>query len=753
MTCKTAQFFRTKHTLAVLAALTTSFSVYAQENNDEKRKNRDEDIEKVLITAERRSVSESDMPMSVIGFSGEALENKNITDMERLQAQVPNLVFTDNGNTKYINIRGVGISESAPNQTNGVAVHLDGAYVAREFVYGDAFFDLGSIEVLRGPQGTYSGQNASGGAIFINSKKPVLGETEGFAAAEKGSYNLTKYSGGLTFPLSDNLAMRISGNVESRDSFFTNHGPDPDTDASLVKDQPGNLDRSMGRYQLLYSPDDNLEMRLIYEESRNESDGVATKRFPEKGNTRLPETGVWDLNYDLDGHRSVRYNRTTFTTDWQFSEGVKLLTNFSYFDSTQDIRTDGDYGSYLTITDEPQTGRDFRIFDEYWTGEMTLVSTGEGPFQWTTGLSIIDYDQKNNLNLLRYNNESYPRTSLDLESHTRLFMYLHNVRKNKAVFGEVAYQFTPDVEVKFGLRYNRDEVGFAEDSYITPGAGSYNATSGRPFPQNQLFDFSALTGRVVANWHLSDDSMLYGTIGRGYKPGGTSPFGPDYDSEYVLNKEIGWKGGVFDDQTQLSVSVFHMDYDNFQRTFAPPDSPQESVTRNVDGSTIAGIEAQLSGIHADIRWDISMAFNKGEYGDLEYVLPAGAYDGENPATDLSLNLSGESIDFLPERSLSWGLEYLGWETESGVILPSLRMSYQSEFYTSFFHLDHQLTPSRTIWEANVAYESDSGWRADLYVQNLTDETYISRATGDTDGVGVYNLGAPRQVGVKVRYNF
>lgn len=710
-------------------------------------------IERIVVTAERRGISENEMPISIMAFSGEQLENKNITDMERLQNEVPNLVFTDNGNTKYLNIRGVGISESAPNQTAGVAVHLDGAYIAREYVYGDAFFDLASVEVLRGPQGTYSGQNASGGAIFINSRKPVIGETEGFVSAELGSFNLTKYSAGVSFPLSDHFAMRISGNVESRDSFYSNHGADPTSDPSLVKNQPGNLERSMGRFQLLYSPSDALEMRLIHEVSRNNSDGVATIAYPEKGSTQLPKDRVWDLNYDMNTDRKVVYDRTTANIDWQIHEDFKLQGNVSSFKSTQDMLSDNDYGSYLTITDATQEGRDFRIEDTYWTGELTLLSTLDGPFEWTSGISVIDYDQDNSLNLLRYNSDSMPGTSLDLENHTRLYLYLNNIRKNKAVFAEVGYQLTSDLQVKAGLRYNKDEVGFSPKSYLKPGAGSYNATSGFPFPQQDLFDFEAVTGRVLANWQMTDDSLLYATISRGYKPGGTSPFGPEYDSEYVLNKELGWKSSFLDRKLDASVTVFHMDYDNFQRTYSPPNNPQESITRNVDGSTIAGIEVQLVGMLGDLRWNTSFSINDGQYGDLAYVLPAGAYDGVNPSQALDLNLKGKAIDYLPEKSANLGLEYLGWEFGNGVLLPSIRANYQAEYFTSFYQLDSQVTPSRTIWDLNLAYEDNTGWRVDVYAQNITDKLYVGRAEGGTNGSAAYSLGAPRQIGVKMKYQF
>ncbi len=741
--------FKRSH-LAGLIALTLtgsslSLGAYAQETDADEK-----DLERVLITAERRSVSENEMPLSVIGFSGESLQNRNITDMDRLQTQVPNLQFNDNGNSKFINIRGVGLSEAAPNQTNGVAVHLDGAYVAREFVYGDAFFDLASIEVLRGPQGTYSGQNASGGAIFINSKRPELGVTEGFASAEKGNYDLTKFSAGVSCPVTDNLAMRIAANSERRDSFYSNHGPDPEDDAKLINNQPGNLNRSLSRFQLLYSPSADLEVRLIHENSNNFTDGVPTQNFPEYGNTKLPES-PWDLNYDMDTYRDVTYKRNTLTFDWQASDAFKVLGNFSIFDSVQNIQTDGDFESHLT-TDESQEGRNFHIVDNYWTGELSLVSTLDGPFEWTAGASYIDYRQENYLNLLRYNTEQFPGTSLDVENHTRLYMYLDNRRKNSAVFGEIGYSLTDDLNVKFGLRYNKDEVGFSPDSYLTPGAGSYNATSGFPLPQQDMFDFSAVTGRFVVNYMVTDDSMIYATVGRGYKPGGTSPMGPTYDEEEVLNKEIGWKG-TLTDGIDGSVAIFHMDYDAFQRTYSPTDNPADSITRNVDGTTIAGIEFQVKGITGDFMWDISGAYNDGQYGDLEFYMRPGAYDGVNPTQPEPINLKGRPVDFLSDRSMSAGIEYMGIMLDEAALLPSVRVSYQSEFYTSFYQLDYHLTPSRTLWEANLAYEHDSGWRADLYVQNLFDETYITQAGGAADGRGSFLLGAPRQAGVKIRYTF
>ncbi|MCP5145910.1 MAG: TonB-dependent receptor [Gammaproteobacteria bacterium] len=716
-------------------------------------------LEEIVITAERRDVSVQDIPLSVVALSGQTLDKRGVKTFEELQYQVPSVTFTDNGNTKYVNIRGIGVSESAPNQTVGVAVHLDGAYVAREFVFGDAFFDLESVEVLRGPQGTYSGQNAAGGAIFINSRKPVIGETEGFANVEFGNYGEKRLGAGVSFTLTETLAARISGEWERRDSFYENHGPELISDPDSIEDQPGNLDRSFGRFQLLFQPNDDFEARLIYEMSSVKTDGVPYKDFAAPGTNMLPATGVRELNYDLDGHRNVSYDRVTMTMDWAATDAFKVLGNISYLASHQHYLDDGDNNSVFT-TNAVQAGADYTIDDKYYTAELNLVSTLDGPFDWTVGASYLNYQQDNFLNFLRYNHPSFPGTGLDETIHTRLYFYLDNVRRNKAIFGEIGYQLTDAFQVKLGLRYNDDTVGFDDSSYSSGGpfpAGRpshYNAPSGAALPASDLLGFDAFTGRVFLKYETDDVGMFYGTVSRGYKPGGTTPFANEYESEKVTNFEAGWKGNLFDDMLSVSLSAYYMKYDNFQRTYRPdPDNPAASVTNNVDGSKVKGLELQLNGHFSDFLWDVSFAYNDGEYGDLLLVLPARAADGVNPTVPTPFNLKGEPIDYLPETAVNFGLSYDGWHINGGQLVPSVRVSYQDEYYTTFYHFDQNLIPSKTIVDLFLRYESERNWTAELYAKNVADKDYISRASAGDSGLGQYLMGNPRQYGVKVGYRF
>ena len=198
---------------SVLFMLT--FSAYAQNNSV---------IEEVIVTAEKRSESLQDISQSVTAISDSDVESKNIETFVDLSAIVPGLTVAKNeGYKTVISIRGVG------NETNqnaiaapSVAFHMDGIFIASPFSLQTDFIDIDRIEVLRGPQGTLFGQNSTGGAINVISKKPVIGESSGKADVTFGSYNLTKFRATQNYPINDNVATRLAVSITERDGFSEN---------------------------------------------------------------------------------------------------------------------------------------------------------------------------------------------------------------------------------------------------------------------------------------------------------------------------------------------------------------------------------------------------------------------------------------------------------------------------------------------------------------------------------------------------
>ena len=686
----------------------------------------------IVVTAERRAENVQDVPISIVALSGDTLRERGVDNLDDLTAEVPSLSFVDNGNTKYLNIRGVGVTESAPNQTVGVAVHLDGAYIAREFTFADAFFDLESIQVLRGPQGTYSGQNASGGAIFIESARPVLGAIAGYAQVTLGEYDRRAVEGAVSVPIGNNFAGRIALKAETRDSYYTNLGPTGQTMEVGSLPQPGDRRNIVGRAQVLWEPDPAVQLRVIHQFSNAESDGT-----PFQNDTAQSRANPYILNYNQTPYSQNRtkYNRTTATARWDPLDAFRVNAIVAY-QSTSHL-TGGDYDRTGVASAQGFTALD----DEYWTGEVNLVSMDDGPFEWTVGATFLDYVQEGDV---------YTERGDAIVTGLGRNFSVKPVRSNQSVFGEVGYQFTDQFQVKVGARYNHERNGF-ERFLIYPAGGITNAGPSAPFPSNdQYVKFNNMTGRVLVNYEPNPDHLFYATVSRGYKPGGITATAQEYDSEIVTNWEAGWKGTLADGLLQGGISAFFMDYDGFQATVQPdPQDPTSRRTNNVDNTRIKGVEANMSAFLGGFTGDVAVSYLDTGYGDFDDTIPPGAIGNAAP---IGINLEGRPLNFAPKFSLSGGLAYEALLGE-GSLTPSVRVSHTSEQWVTFFQLPYHRVDPRTIVDLRLTYEPNADWKIAAYATNIFDEIYVSNAQQVTDGVGAFMLGAPQEFGVTASITF
>ena len=688
----------------------------------------------IYVTAERRAENVQDVPISVVALSGDTLRDRGVDNLDDLTQQVPSLSFVDNGNTKYINIRGIGITESAPNQTVGVAVHLDGAYIAREFNFGDAFFDVQSVQVLRGPQGTYSGQNASGGAIFIESARPVMGAVEGYAQFTVGEFSRRDLEAAVSVPVSDNLAVRFAGRMESRNSFYTNLGPTGATQAVGNLPQPGDRSNYVGRAQLLWEPSADLNVRLIHQFSHVESDGT-----PRVEDTPANRANPFVLNYNVtpyDGN-ITEYHRTTGVVSWDPTDAFQVNVNLAYQKTGKHING-GDQDRTPVEASQGFTA----LADDYWTGEVNLLSMTDGPLEWTIGATFLDYQQDGDV---------YSERGAAIETGAGRNFFVDSIRQNQSVFGEVGYYLTETFQVKVGGRYNHDKTGFRQFLFY-PAGGLDNSGPEVSFPANGVTTtFEEFSGRVLLNWKPTPDHLIYGTVSRGYKPGGLTAVAQFYDSEVVTNWEAGWKGTLADGLLQGAVSVFWMDYDGFQGTVQPdPNDPTSRRTNNIDNTRIKGVEASLSANAGGFNSDVSMSYVDSSYGDFIDTIPPGALNGN--VDPIAVNVGGRQLNYAPELSVSAGASY-AIPVGDGYLTPSARVSYTSEQFVSFFQLPYQRMDARTLVDMRLTYAPNDDWRITAYVTNLFDKLYIANASQTNDGIGNYILGAPQEFGVTAAVTF
>ncbi len=716
---------------ALLASVAFHTSAYAQEAAQPAGDaSADAAGQEIVVTAERRNQDVQKTPISVVALTGDMLRERGVTDINSLQGAVPSVSFVDYGNVKFLNIRGVGISEGAPNQSVGVAVHWDGTYVAREFVFGDSFFDVASVEVLRGPQGTFTGQNASGGAIYINSVKPDFNGTSGFADVTLGNLGHKQIEAGVTTQLSDTIAVRLSGQLERKDSAFTNLGPTGVAGPVKYSNQPGNLRRFIGRAQLLFRPSDDLDLLLIHQYSNRETDGLPTQSFG------ASTVGNRTVAYDTDQAMNTSYNRTTAILNYTGIDAFKVRAMGTYQTTDQLSVRDNDFG-----TGPGGSTNKIIIHDRYYTGELDLISPDNQPLTWTAGATFLNYHQPG---------ITAPSVTAAAPFGKGLYIFTDSRRRNEAVFAEVGYKLTPRIEVKLGGRYSWDHVGF-DPSYIgfagpvPPGPGIL-LTPG-------IVNFSQFTGRAVVNWQVTDENFLYATVSKGYKPGGTTAKGANYGAETVINYEAGWKARLLDGAVTTSLSGFYMDYRDFQTTYNPDiTNPTNSITQNVNGTKVKGVEGQIGvntgGFHADASFSVLDA----KYGDLMIVQPAGLFGGGLPATAQLININGRTIPFAPKFSGAAGMSY-DIPLDKGMLTPSVRVTYQGAQWVNYLQASYNRIPSRTLVSARLTYESDSDWSLSIYADNLLNKDYIATVEQSNNGIGSYVLGQPREFGVTLGYKF
>ena len=173
----------------------------------------------IVVTAERRATNLQRTSVAATVLTGEDLVKKSVTTIDQLQFATPSMTVSNSGQGNAINIRGIGQTERGSALQSGVVTYRDGVATFPGYFQSDPYYDLASVEVLRGPQGTFAGGNATGGAVFITEANPTLDKVGGYALAQYGNYNDMKVQGALNLPISDTLGLRVATNDERRDTF------------------------------------------------------------------------------------------------------------------------------------------------------------------------------------------------------------------------------------------------------------------------------------------------------------------------------------------------------------------------------------------------------------------------------------------------------------------------------------------------------------------------------------------------------
>ena len=465
-------------------------------------------FEEIIVTAEKRSESLQDLSQAVTVLSGIDLDNRQISTFVDLSAIAPGVNIAKNEGFKtVITIRGVGY-ETNQNAiaTPSVSYHLDGIYVASPYSLQTDFLDLERIEVLRGPQGTLFGQNSTGGAINVITSAPTTDETYGSADLTIGNYGLLKARAVINKPLSENLAMRASFISNTRDGFTENltNGQDLD-DADSVS----------ARIRLSYEPSDIFRanfMAQVFDEDRN---GSAQKGIID------PTPDPRQLRQNSPTEHKLNAQLFSAVLEWDRENySIKSLTSYQVDDilvRRDNDRNDLDYlppFALLPSEYDPETNKQKTI-----TQEINLVSAEPafGKLDWVAGIFYLNTEiEISILERLDFGFDGVfdPFTTGDVYSYSGDFGFITNStpeRDSTSFYGQGTWNHSDELRTIFGLRHTKDEVYSAVTNFYGRSGTDILETDG-----------NKVTGRLVVEKDIDDNTMLYGSFTQGYKPGGSN---------------------------------------------------------------------------------------------------------------------------------------------------------------------------------------------------------------------------------------
>lgn len=827
-------------------------------------------LEEIVVTAQKREQNLQDVPISISAFSGDALKEmgaESISDLGRATAGVE--MNNESVTQPAYNIRGIQTDDFTVGSDPAVALYVDGVYAGRGAGAEIPLDDVERIEILKGPQGTLFGRNATGGAIHYITKKPSQ-ETEGSISASLGNYDKQKADFTFNTALSDTVAIRLGGSVNNRDGWIDNaNGPDLN-----------DVDSQSFRASVLWTPSEETEViwRGEYSDLSQNSGTVSTitesvynagtvdEAFDLYGDvstdvTSLEERDLFgtsiEINHDFDNftltsitsYRSMNVNfindedgssdpghyfasentddqdqisqefRFTGETDnlkWTVGAGYsKEHVDHTTFASTN-TNTLENFAIYSGLLADPEalaglglTGAALGIDSNSSEQEIAEVVNGARAAipaafdgivlsNFLAGLYAAQPDPTGSgnpfgaLNVVGssgfcpggpYASVGAAANAIGLENAVGCGVlpqvqatlsndpsWVESVRntgsyESAAIYGDFTYSITEQMNLSAGLRYTYDEkeftvqTGYSDDNSFLTGSA---LIGGQPLPLGLFFynngvngnndvqtykeDWDALSGRLVLDYFINDNTMVYGSVATGFKSGGFNSlsFGPGiepaFDQEEVTNFELGFKGDFLDGALRFNAAAYYYEYENKQDlTLLGSPIPSYNITTS---------DAEGQGIDLEVYWSVTdQLFVSANYSYLDTEI-----------TDYTIvsnedDITGDPLANTPENKFYLMGEYTIPFDETGDLVLRADYSWTDE---RVGQLRGESIDSYYLVNARATFNSaDDTWAVAGWVNNLTDEEDLRDFTGPGSAIGSHTVARrmPRMYGVDVSYRF
>lgn len=689
----------------------------------------------IIVTAERRSQNLQDVPISISAFTNEQLDTRRISGIADLQGAVPNVQFTPFPNvatSQRIFIRGIGNVNDQITQDPSVAVYVDGIYTARIQGQATDVADLERIEVLRGPQGSLYGRNATGGAINFVTKAPQLGEFSGSLRGTAGNYDLFEARASANVPLGQTVAVQLGYMHSQQDGFVKNMG----TGAERFGDKRRDAYRVAARW----APTDALDIRYSYDRSEvgdTAPYSLSPVPFYPKKAPRPTQSSpyVRDLERNditAQGHSLIMSYAASDSLQ------VKSLTGYRKMDVQYNQNASpGVFGPF------PANRNQFFQSQDQFSQEIQLLgSLADGQVEFATGLYYFE-ESADNYDTSKIFNFNFANPGLNFQER---FV----TARNEAYAAYAQATYSPDaldrrLHITLGGRYSHDK---RKGSYRRDTTSAAGVKTTGPFGAGTLKseDFSP---SLTLAYEITPRINVYGKVVQGYKTGGfnvnastLTKFIEGFGPEDVTAYEAGLKSEFLDRAVRLNVAAFWIDYKDIQVGVPDVVNPVLTDIINAGKSRIKGLEADLNIYPAP-----GLAFTVN-YGYLDAKF-----------TEV-LNSAGRDISptfpFVqaPEHTLAISADWTIAETPVGTLRANAGYSFIDDQYSqpgdaryiipSYGLLDARLTLADIPVAANRM-------KLSVWGKNLTDEEYY--ITHGNFFVPGSQFGSPRTYGVDLSFEF
>jgi len=685
-------------------------------------------VETLVVTAEKREQTLETVAASITAFSSSMLANRQINNISDLGTQVPNLYFGQSNGVEEIGMRGITINTTNAQIDPVIALYVDGVYQPRVTSMDALLSDLDSIEVLRGPQGTLYGRNATGGVINVITKQPTDTFQAG-ASALVGNYDRYMFKGYVSGPLNDMIDMRLSGMVDNRQGYGEN----------LITGSHGDWDQWSGKVAIRIRPSSNVLVDLsAYHLSTS---GVGAETYPTTpiggaNITALPPAdrittdAPWQTYAGINGQNSTDQTGVTGVITWTLAPNVELKSISGYVQSHyKDMyNSDGTPANLIIIhSDYPST-----MFSE----ELDLNAKFWNRLDTVAGLY--------------YSHESLDNHSLDVFGLGEpgvgvppfdININMPQVSTSEAAFLDLTFHVTDRLRLQGGIRQTSD-VTNVQQTFDLIDLGGYvcDAVPGH-------LDNPSTTGRLGAQYDVASSTMVYAQWQSGFKAGGYnfSICGNQFQPETIQAWEGGIKGRYFDGRLSLRTAIFYYDYTNMQIEEVTGVS---AVISNAGRSTIYGAEFEGTAKPVDpitLDWGLTLLHARYDtFVSINTALPQ-----PSPVE----NLAGNTLIMAPDYTLRVGANYTIPLGRAGDLTLRGEVFHSDTVYFTPFDENIAKQAPYTLGNFFVTYRpSGSRFEFMAFVKNVSNTAY--QISGYTLGAffpnsGYGMWGDPRTVGLQI----